>query len=195
MAWEYSYHCGQAQEDLSDRLVPASLYGMKVVRPGYLSAYHGPATSTQATAACDSGRGYLDHISDSDVHKNARLVAYARQGHQHRALFICPQPKCMMAWGHSFLFAILEQWVAHWNIFHVAVAPLFHCMVRGCDYKTAVATDSLDLLFRHIMDAHQKIYADGDWPNLVDLASQPPGLHLLALAPTRLLPGHRWRRC
>ncbi len=27
MAWEYPYHSGQAQEDLSDRLVPASLYG------------------------------------------------------------------------------------------------------------------------------------------------------------------------
>ena len=30
MMWEYPYHSGQAQEDLSDRLVPASLYGLRV---------------------------------------------------------------------------------------------------------------------------------------------------------------------
>ncbi len=30
MTWEYPYHSGQAQEDLSDHLVPASLYGLKV---------------------------------------------------------------------------------------------------------------------------------------------------------------------
>ncbi len=41
MAWEYPYHSGQAQEDLPDRLVPASLYGLKVVRPGYLLASEG----------------------------------------------------------------------------------------------------------------------------------------------------------
>ncbi len=36
MTWEYPYHSGQAQKELSDRLVPARLYGLKVTRPGYL---------------------------------------------------------------------------------------------------------------------------------------------------------------
>ena len=130
LAWEYPYHCGQPQEDLSDRLVPASLYGVKVVRPGYLSAYHGPATAVQAKATCDSRKGYRDHISNTDVDKNARTVREAGQGHQNKALFICPQPECMVAGGQSFLFATLEQWAAHWNTFYVAVDPLFHCMER-----------------------------------------------------------------
>ncbi len=34
MAWEYPYAFGQAQESLQDRLVTASLYGMRFVRPG-----------------------------------------------------------------------------------------------------------------------------------------------------------------
>ena len=29
MTWEYPYHSGQAQEDLFDRLVPASLFGRR----------------------------------------------------------------------------------------------------------------------------------------------------------------------
>ncbi len=45
MAWEYPYHSGQAQEDLSDRFVPASLYGLKVARPSYSSADTKPATA------------------------------------------------------------------------------------------------------------------------------------------------------
>ncbi len=176
MAWEYPYHCGQAQEDFPDRLVPASLYGLKVVRPGYFSAYDRPATLAPATVACNSGKGYMDRISDSDVDKNVRPVAYAGQGHQGRALFVCPQPECTVAGGHAFLFATLEQWVSHWNTFHVAVAPLFHCMVRGCNFKTAAAPDSLDVLFRHIIDTHPSVHANGQWLNLVDLVTS--GIHV-----------------
>ncbi len=81
MAWEYPYHSGQAQEDLPDCLVPVSLYGLKVVRPGYLSASDRPATVTQALVAWDSGKGYGDHISDTDVNMHAAPAGYDGQGH------------------------------------------------------------------------------------------------------------------
>ncbi len=81
-----------------------------------------------------------------------------------------------MEGGHPFLFATVEQWVAHWNTFHVAVAPLFSCMVRGRDFETAAAPDSLDVLFLHFIDAHPSLYANGEWLNLVDLVVR--GLHV-----------------
>ncbi len=130
----------------------------------------------QALTACDSGKGYADHISDTDVNTHAHPAGYVGQGHLGRALFVCPQPECTVAGGHSFLFATLEQWVAHWNTFHMAAAPLFNCMVHGCDFKTAAAPDSLDALFCHFRDAHPSIHADGEWPNLVDLVVR--GLHV-----------------
>ncbi len=176
MAWEYPYHSGQAQEDLPDRLVPASLDGLKVVRPGYLLAFDRPATLAQATAGCDSGKGYADHISDTDVNKHAHPAGYVGQSHQGRALFVCPQPQCTVAGGHSFLFATLEQCVAHWNTFHVAVAPLFHCMVRVCDFETTAASDLLIALFHHFIEAHPSGHANGEWPNLMDLVVR--GLHV-----------------
>ncbi len=86
MVWEYTYHSSHSQEDLSDQLVPESLCGLKVVRPGYFSAFDRPATSTQATAACDSGKGYADHISDTDVNKHVHPEGYV--GHQGRALLV-----------------------------------------------------------------------------------------------------------
>ncbi len=168
--WEYPYHNGQAQKDLSDRLVPASLYEVKVVRPGYLLAYHGPTTQAQALVACDSGKVYQDPINATDVNRDVTPVGFARQGHQQRAMFVCPQPECSVAGRLSFYFATLNQLVSHWNTFHVAAAPLFKCVVQGYDYTTAaVPLHSLDVLFRHIMEKHPNIYDNGKWHNLVDL--------------------------
>ena len=124
-----------------------------------------PATATQMLAAFDSGKGFMDHISDTDVNAHATPVGQVGQGHRGAALFICPQPECMVAGGHTFLFATIEQWAAHWNTFHVAVTPVFNCMVRGCSFKTTAAPDSLDALFHHIKVAH-----------LVDLVVR--GLHV-----------------
>ena len=126
MSWEYPYHSGQVQEDLPDRLVPASQYRLKVVRHGYLSASEKPATATQTLAPYDSGKSFVDHINDTDVNTHTTPAGYDGQGHLGRALFVCPQPECTVAGGHSFLFATIEQWAAHWNTFHVAVAPLFN---------------------------------------------------------------------
>ena len=101
MTWEYPYHSGQAQEDLSDRLVPASLYGLKVTRPGYCSADAKPATTAEAQAAFDSGRGFVDHVCDTDVNAHAIPVGRAGQGHHGTALFVCIQPECTVAGGMS----------------------------------------------------------------------------------------------
>ncbi len=147
MSWEYPYHSGQAQEDLTDQLVPASLHGLKVARPGYLSANNKPVTAVQTLAAIDSGKGFVDPISDTDAYGYARQAGYVRQGHLGRALFVGSQPECTVAGGHLVLFATIGQWAAHWNIFHVAVAPLFNRMVRGCNFETTAASDSLDELF------------------------------------------------
>ncbi len=169
MAWEYLYHSGQAQEDLPDRLVPASLYRLKVTRPGYCSADAKPATTMEALAIFESGKGFVDHVCDTDVNARAVPVGRAGQGHHGAALFVCIQPECTVAGGHELLFATLEQWAAHWNTFHVATAPAFNCMVRGCSFETTTAPDSLDALFCHFQDAHPSVYDGGKWTNLVDL--------------------------
>ncbi len=169
MTWEYPYHSGQAQEDLPDRLVPVSLYGLKVTRPGYCSADAKPATTTETLAAFEGGKGFVDHLCDTDVNAHAVPVGRGGQGHQGAALFVCTQPECTVAWEHELLFATLEQWAAHWNTFHVATAPAFNCMVRDCSFETTTTPDSLDALFCHFRDTHPSIYDGGKWTNLVDM--------------------------
>ncbi len=191
MTWEYPYHNGQAQEDLSDRLIPASLYGLKVTCNGYCSADAKPATTAEAQAAFDSGTGFVDHVCDTDVNGHAVLVGQTGQGHHGAALFVCVQPECTVAGGHELLFATLEQWAAHWNTFHVAAALVFNCMVRGCAFGTTTAPDALDTLFHHFRDAHPSVYDGGKWPNLVDMVTR--GLKIRANAqywpPTNVVGG------
>ncbi len=91
------------------------------------------------------------------------------RGHQGATLFVCAQPECAVVKGHELVFATLEQWAAHWNSFHVAAAPAFNCMVRGCTYGTGTAPDALDSLFRHLKDTHPDVYDVGKWTNLTDL--------------------------
>ncbi len=90
MTWEYPYQSGHAQEDLSDCLVPASLYGLKVTRPGYCSADSKPATTTEAQGAFDSGRGFVDHVCDTDV--NPRGTSRTRPP---RGRSVCMRPTGM----------------------------------------------------------------------------------------------------
>ena len=58
------------------------------------------------------------------------------------------------------------------NTFHVAAAPAFNCMVRGCTFETSTTPDALDTLFRHFRDTHPSVYDGGNWPNLVDLVTR-----------------------
>ena len=98
--------------------------------PGYCSPDATPATATQTLTAVDSGKGFVDHISDTDVNAQNTPVGQVGQGHLGAALFVCPQPECTVAGGHTFLFATIEQWAAHWNTFHVALAQ---CSTAWCE--------------------------------------------------------------
>ncbi len=63
-------------------------------------------------------------------------------------------------------FATAEQYTAHWNTFHVAVAPTVTCMVRGCGVKFPPRSDSLDAFFRHVKEKHEAESDGGKWTRL-----------------------------
>ncbi len=122
----------------------------------------------------------MDHVCDTDMNGHATPVGQVEQGHRGAALLVCLQPECTVAGGHELLFATLEQWVAHWNMFHMAAAPAFNCMVHGCTYETSTTPDALDMLFLHFRDAHPSVYDGGKWSNPEDLVTR--GLKIRANA-------------
>ncbi len=157
MAWEYPYAFGQAQEPLQDRLVTASLYEMQLTRPGYTNTPSRPAppaaTESQATkeAAC------VAYVTDAYVSSSQEPSCGVATGKDGREAFICPEACCEALEGMPCYFATVKQWIAHWNTFHVAVAPVITCIVAKCLAKFHMGPETVDAFFRHVQLRHHDL--------------------------------------
>ncbi len=67
MAWEYPYAFGQAQEPLQDCLVTASLYGIRLIRPGYTDPRSRPAPPAAAKTPAAKEAACVAYVTDADV--------------------------------------------------------------------------------------------------------------------------------
>ncbi len=61
---------------------------------------------------------------------------------------------CCTVGGVRLSFSTEEELVAHWNMFHVAVAPQFSCQVPGCNATFPTDPGALD---RYLVHIHQKL--------------------------------------
>ncbi len=168
MAWEYPYAYGQMQESLTDRLVTASLYGIQLVRPGYYSPQAGPKTFPESDWQRRKPQACTDCVLDTDTSScdyspPQGSIGVTPSGEE---AFTCRELGCGAMPDMPCYFATAEQYTAHWNTFHVAVAPSMTCMLRGCGMKFPPGPDSLDAFFRHCMDKHEKESDGGKWTRL-----------------------------
>ncbi len=169
MAWEYPYAYGQLQESITDRLVPASLYGMQLVRPGYTSPQAGPEVYPESEWLKHKSEACANYILDTDTAQCGYGAPFGSIGTSTTGedAFTCSEPGCGFMAGYALYFATAEQYVAHWNTFHVAVAPAFTCLLRGCGVKFAPGPDSLDAFFRHVTEKKHAAESDGgSWRRL-----------------------------
>ncbi len=67
MAWEYPYAFGQAQEPLQDRLVTASLYGIRLTRCGYTDPRSCPAPPAAVESPAAKEAACAAYVTDADV--------------------------------------------------------------------------------------------------------------------------------
>ena len=169
MAWEYPYAFGQAQESVLDRLMMASLYGIKVLRPSYTSATSRPEpietldTPEVKKAACSA------YVTDTDVSTEVQPSGCLTKVPSRIMAFTCPEEPCGVFHNAGYYFVTVEQWVAHWNTFHVAISPKVNCPETGCPCKIAPGTDSVHAFLRHLTRVHGYLQQDGKWPRLNDI--------------------------
>ncbi len=163
MAWEYPYTFGQAQESLQDRLVTASLYGIRLVRPVYTDPWSCLAAPATAKFPAAKEAACIAYVTDADVSCTQEPNCTIATGGDSRVAFTCPESACGAL---PCYFATVEQWIAHWNTFHVAVAPVITCMVAGCQAKLNTGPDTVDAFFRHVQNQHQDLKDGGKWPRL-----------------------------
>ena len=176
MAWEYPYAFGQAQESLQDRLVTASLYGMRLTRPGYTDprSHPAPPAATESPAAKEAA--CVAYVTDADVSDSQEPRCRVANGEDGREAFIYPEACCEALEGMPCYFATVEQWIAHWNTFHVAVAPAITCIVAGCPAKFHTGPETVDAFFRHVQLRHKDLSVCGKWPRLNQLVRMGMGV-------------------
>ena len=154
MAWEYPYVFGQAQEPLQDRLVTASLYGMRLTRPGYTDTRSRPAPPAAVESPAAKEAACIAYVTDADVSSSQEPSCRVATGEDGREAFICPEACCEALEGMPCYFATVEQWIVHWNTFHVAVAPVITCIVAKCPAKFHMGLETVDAFFRHVQLRH-----------------------------------------
>ncbi len=94
MDWEYPYTFGQGQESLHDRLVTASLYGMRLVRTGYTDPWSHPAPPAAAEFPAAKQAAFLAYVMDADVSSTQEPQCSIATGSDGREAFTCPEEQC-----------------------------------------------------------------------------------------------------
>ncbi len=156
MAWEYPYDFGQAQESLQDRLVTASLYRMRLVRPGYINPQACPAPAAAAETPAAKEAACAAYVTDAYVSNTQEPDCRVAAGPDGRAAFVFPEACCEAMEGMPCYFATVEQWIAHWNTFHVA----------GCPANFHTGSETVDAFFRQVQNRHSNLSEKGKWPRL-----------------------------
>ncbi len=65
-----------------------------------------------------------------------------------------------------YYFTNVEQWVTHWNTFHVAVAAGYTCTAGECGAKVPPGPDALDVFMQHVVRNHDELSQNTTWPTL-----------------------------
>ena len=108
----------------------------------------------------DLGRAYTDYIINGDVEAYQDHNCYVGQSPQceTEGVFTCSHPGCIGVECFGSYFALTEQFVAHWNTFHVAISVGYNCPKAGCHHCSAPGPDSLDQFLHHIRSQHLTVW-------------------------------------
>ncbi len=141
------------QEPIGERVIVNDLYGIRLYKPAVGSI--DPTLGTGAVAAkriIDSTGADPNFVSDEVVRgSSAGTYPLMYQDDDSGPMrYTCRMDDCCAVGGIRLAFSTEEELVAHWNTFHVAVAPQFTCQVPGCHTTFAADPGALDRYLAHI---------------------------------------------
>ncbi len=130
-----------------------------VLRPAYTAEAKRPASLVATRAAVDSGQGYAEFITDTDVSASPDHSYYAGRSPEceTEGTFTCHHPGCVGVEGFGVYFTSTEQFISHWNTFHVAIAVGYTCPETGCPHFSPAGPDSLDHFLHHLQTRHSTV--------------------------------------
>ncbi len=147
------YARGRHHEPIGERVIVNDLYGIPLYKPAV-----GPIDPDLGTGAIAAERiiaetGADPNFVSDQVQRNPSTGTYAMMFQDRDSgpmWYTCRMDDCCTVGGITLAFSTEEELVAHWNTFHVAVAPQFTCQVPGCHLTFAADPGALDRYLAHI---------------------------------------------
>ncbi len=151
----FPYARGRCQEPIGERVIVNDLYFVPLYKPAV-----GPLDPDLGTGAVAAKKVIArtgadpNFVFDQAKWNPERASAY-EMGFRPREdpgpmRYACRMEDCCAVGGIRLAFSTEEELVAHWNTFHVTVAPQFTCQVQGCKAIFAADPGALDRYLAHV---------------------------------------------
>ncbi len=126
----FPYARGRRQLLLGERIIVNDLYGIPMYQP--VERYFGsdrPSGVLAAAAIIKATGADPNFVSDRAIIPSSGPRSYEVEHRPHRnpglVRYICWGEDCHAFGTARFGFTTEEEWISHWNTFHVAVMPQF----------------------------------------------------------------------
>ncbi len=148
------YARGRCQEPLGEKIIVNDLYGVPLYKPAVGPI--DPNIGTGAVAAKDviARTGADPNFVYDQAKRHPEKASVFEMGFRPQdpgpMRYVCRVEDYCTIGGMCLAFSTEEELVAHWNTFHVAVAPQFTCQVAGCKAMFAADPGALDRYLYHV---------------------------------------------
>ncbi len=172
-AWEaieicaaFPYARGCRQMPLGERIIVNDLYGTPLYQLADRSFESERSWGSLAAAAVIKATGAdQNFVPGRAVRDPTGPQSYEVESRACRSLglvrYICRGEDCRAFGTAWFGFTTEEEWISHWNTFHVAVMPQFVCQNAGCGVTFAADPGALDKFLDHTNRRRQEEAAAG----------------------------------
>ena len=147
------YARGKQQEPIGERVIVNDLYGIPLYKPAVGSIDPNLGTGTVAAKRIIDSTGADPNFVSDEVVRGSSAGTYPlmyQDDDSGPMRYTCRMDDCCAVGGIRLAFSTEEELVAHWNTFHVAVAPQFMCQVPGCHTTFTADPGALDRYLAHI---------------------------------------------
>ena len=142
------------QMPLGERIIVNDLYGTPLYQPADRNFDSERSWGALTAAAVIKATGAdPNFVPDRAVKTPTGPRSYEVESHARRnsgpVRYICRGEDCRAFGTARFGFTTEEEWISHWNTFHVAVMPQFVCQHAGCGATFSADPGALDKFLDH----------------------------------------------
>ncbi len=162
----FPYARGRRQLPLGERIIVNDLYVIPLYQPAERHFESDRSSGALAAVAIIKATGadpnfVLDRAFIPPSGPRSYEVEHRPRQNPGLLRYVCRGEDCRAFGTARFRFTTEEEWISHWNTFHVAVMPQFFCQHLGCGTTFAADPGALDKFLDHTTKRRKEEAAAG----------------------------------